>query len=94
MQYCYVSLSGDRFPFGYFATKTASAIVHASRFYEAVRFLVEGGFRIFFGLFDGASPNRSFYQSQLHGKMADLFVTMIKATRDTLFLIMDPSVRI
>ena len=70
------------------STRTTSSMIHASTFYEAVKFLAEGGFRIFFCLFDGAPPSRSFFHSQLHGK-SDKFFTITRTTRDPLFLILD-----
>ena len=90
MQYVYISLNGERFPFAYFRTSTASATVESQTFYTAVQFLLEGGFRIFFGLFDGATPNRSFFNSQFYGKSAiqSKFRTTNKATGDPLILIM------
>ena len=95
MQYVYIPLNGDRFLFAFFSTTTtASAIVHSNLFYEAVRFVTQGEFRIFFGVFDGATPNRKIFNSQFAGKNAVSlgFKTMNKATGDPLILIMDPSV--
>ena len=94
LQYVYVSLTGERFPFAYFSTRTASSTLHCNTFYEAVGFLTEGGFRIFFGIFDGASPNRSFFNSQFVDKdaISSKFKTKNKVTGDPLILIMDPSV--
>ena len=92
----FVSLAGDKFPFAYFSTKTASAVVHSNIFFEAVRLLLEGGFRIYFGLFDGATPNRKFFTSQFIGgdAVSSSFKTINKATGDPLILIMDLSVSI
>ena len=92
----FVSLAGDKFPFAYFSTKTASAVVHSNIFFEAVRFLLEGGFRIYFDLFDGVTPNRKFFTSQFIGgdAVSSSFKTINKATGDPLILIMDLSVSI
>ena len=84
MQHCYVSLSGDKFHFGYFVTKTASAVVHERQFYNAVSSWQKVCFRIFFRLFDEASPKRRFYISRLHRKMAEQFLIMNKPTKKNL----------
>ena len=90
----YISLTGERFPFAYFSTRTALSTLHCNAFYEAVRFRIEGGFRILFGILDGASPNRSFFYSQFVDKdaIACKFKTKNKVTGDPLILIMDLSI--
>ena len=82
------------FSFAYFDTKTATSLVHTNRFYEAVNFLYEGGFKVYFGLFDGAAPSRSFFECQFKNMdaVSCLFTTINRVIREPLVLIMDPLV--
>ena len=89
LQFVFLGHTGFRFPFAHWPTREVSSVTLKEKFWKAVRWLLEGNFRVHYCGSDGGESNRQMIKA--HFEFSDSkcednnFCTINPYTREPLF---------